>query len=323
MTAPLGLLALAVVLSAAGPRWLTRASWPSRAPGVAIVVWLGLTSSVFLSLVLAGVALAVPELPAGSGFAEFFHACSTALREHYSTPGGVTLSLLGASAAGCLLARFAIVATRQYLRARRERDAQRALLRYACESFPEPDVLVLAHATPLAYCLPGRHGRIVITEGALSVLTQQQLRAVLAHERAHIRARHHLAVLAAAALDSALFGMLGTRHAKEAITDLVEMHADDAAHDAAHPARRRDLATAVVLLAGGSRPAGALGVSGGATMVRVRRLAAPSEPVGWTMRASLLLGALVMVSLPLGLAAVPAFAAMLLDYCPIFLDGSH
>ena len=55
----------------------------------------------------------------------------------------------------------------------------------------EPDVVILDHDAPAVYCLTyGRH-RIVVSGGALAVLTLEQIRAVLAHERAHLRGRHH------------------------------------------------------------------------------------------------------------------------------------
>ncbi|WP_241756751.1 M48 family metalloprotease [Streptomyces sp. WAC00263] len=40
---------------------------------------------------------------------------------------------------------------------------------------------------------PGHSRRIVVTQGALHVLTEEQLSAVLDHARAHIVGRHHLA----------------------------------------------------------------------------------------------------------------------------------
>ena len=55
--------------------------------------------------------------------------------------------------------------------------------------------VVLDDPRPAAYCVAGRPAAIVVTSGALAVLDQPQLEAVLAHERAHLaqrppRARH-------------------------------------------------------------------------------------------------------------------------------------
>lgn len=54
--------------------------------------------------------------------------------------------------------------------------------------------VVLDSAQPAVYCVPGRPATIVLTTGALAVLDEPQLLAVLAHERAHLAGRHHLLV---------------------------------------------------------------------------------------------------------------------------------
>ncbi|MDH6117313.1 Zn-dependent protease with chaperone function [Kitasatospora sp. GAS204A] len=48
-----------------------------------------------------------------------------------------------------------------------------------------------------AYALPGRPGRIVVTAGMLRALPAPERAALLAHERAHLTARHHLFLAAA------------------------------------------------------------------------------------------------------------------------------
>ena len=62
---------------------------------------------------------------------------------------------------------------------------------------------MLDDPAPRAFAVPGRPGRIAMSTGLLRVLRRDQRRAVLAHERSHLRHRHHLhqtaAVLAAAA----------------------------------------------------------------------------------------------------------------------------
>ncbi|WP_410925020.1 M48 family metalloprotease, partial [Pseudomonas aeruginosa] len=52
--------------------------------------------------------------------------------------------------------------------------------------------LVVEHADAAAYCLPGRQHEIVFTSAALGALDEDQRSAVLAHETAHLRSRHHL-----------------------------------------------------------------------------------------------------------------------------------
>lgn len=64
------------------------------------------------------------------------------------------------------------------------------------------DTVVLDHPVAAAYCLPS--GEVVVTTGAIESLTSRELRAALAHERAHLRHRHHLLLTGASACARAL-----------------------------------------------------------------------------------------------------------------------
>ncbi|NBE55839.1 M56 family metallopeptidase [Streptomyces boluensis] len=66
------------------------------------------------------------------------------------------------------------------------RNAHRALA-----DRPASPVVVLPDDEPYAYALPGARGRIVATTGLLSRLQPRERRALFAHERAHLTARHH------------------------------------------------------------------------------------------------------------------------------------
>ncbi|MEU0170334.1 M48 family metalloprotease [Streptomyces iakyrus] len=65
------------------------------------------------------------------------------------------------------------------------------------------------------------------TRGALEVLTEEQLRAVLEHERAHIAGRHHMVKVLVDAFSRAFRGLPLARQAKEQTNLLLEMIADD------------------------------------------------------------------------------------------------
>ncbi|MFH0516248.1 M56 family metallopeptidase [Streptomyces sp. M41] len=57
---------------------------------------------------------------------------------------------------------------------------------------PGAAVAVLPDEAPYAYALPGRRrGRVVVTTGLLDYLESAERRALFAHERAHLAARHH------------------------------------------------------------------------------------------------------------------------------------
>ncbi|MFF5013094.1 M56 family metallopeptidase [Streptomyces sp. NPDC001165] len=72
------------------------------------------------------------------------------------------------------------------------RRANRALA-----ALPGPTVAVLPDSAPYAYALPGGRGRIVVTTALLDGLAPAERRALFAHERAHLAARHHRHLLAA------------------------------------------------------------------------------------------------------------------------------
>ncbi|WP_426403745.1 M56 family metallopeptidase [Streptomyces sp. R-07] len=61
----------------------------------------------------------------------------------------------------------------------------------ALAGLPATSVVVLSDPSPYAYALPGRKDRVVVTTAMLATLTGPERRALFAHERAHLHARHH------------------------------------------------------------------------------------------------------------------------------------
>lgn len=62
------------------------------------------------------------------------------------------------------------------------------------------DLVTVDDTHPRAFAvgrMPGRPGTVVVTTGMLAALTEPEQEAVLAHERAHLRRRHHLSLIAA------------------------------------------------------------------------------------------------------------------------------
>ena len=163
---------------------------------------------------------------------------------------------------------------------------------------PLSTAVVLETPQPAVYCVPGRPATIVLTTGALAVLDEPQLLAVLAHERAHLAGRHHLLVTLGKAARAGFPGVpLFTRGADE-VARLAEMRADDVA------ARRRGrdtLLQALVAMGTGRplpAPSTSLAATGGAVTVRVRRLL---DPPSGTSRAC---HGLALAGVLLALAAV-------------------
>jgi hypothetical protein len=109
----------------------------------------------------------------------------------------------------------------------------------------------------------------VVSEGTLTSLADNEIAAILSHERAHLRARHDLVLEMFIAVHAAFPRFVRSASALDAVRLLIEMLADDAAVRAAGPT---SLARALVTCATGRTPAGALAAGGPTTVVRVRRL---------------------------------------------------
>ncbi|MEU6707958.1 M56 family metallopeptidase [Streptomyces wuyuanensis] len=104
--------------------------------------------------------------------------------------------VVGKAAIPALIAVAAAAVHTVWRQRRVRRRAERAL-----EGLPPSPVAVLPDDAPYAYALPGgpgaARGRIVVSTGMLARLDSRERRALFAHERAHLTARHHRHLLAA------------------------------------------------------------------------------------------------------------------------------
>ncbi|MQA24358.1 MAG: M48 family metalloprotease [Micromonosporaceae bacterium] len=310
-----GYAALAATLGAAA---LRRAAWPQRAPALGVAAWQALSISSVLAVVLAGLALAVPTNVVAAGLAELLQACLWALRAEYGPIGGPLLGAVGVTVAAGVTGRATALIVRELAGAARRRRRHQALLALVARHDSRLGALVVPHQVAAAYCLPGGCRQVVLTSAALAALDDEQLASVLAHEHAHLRGRHHLAVGAATGLRRAFPGVPVFRHAAEQIAGLIEMLADDAA--VAH-ADRHSHAAALVALAEGAAPSPALAAGGPQALARVRRLLAPHQPLGVLHRAAAALVVVVLVALPIAVAIAPALVAAQSPYCPVDLTA--
>jgi Zn-dependent protease with chaperone function len=308
---PVLVLAAVALGTMPGAAVLASARWPYRSPATAILLWQALGLSWGLATVgaLAGLG-AVPDRYGLIG-----GALAGAARALHRTVGGFGLSALGwvtrlvfLAAAATLLALLCwvlVAAAATVLRARRR---HRALLSLLAHGDPKvPGALVVDHPAAAAYCVPGLRSRIVISAGALALLDQAEVAAVLAHERAHLRERHDLVLLPFAALVRAFPRSRLASRAHSAVALLVEMLADDRALRQ-RPAR--ELATALLRVgtsAGARVPAGALAAAagGGELATRVTRLLAPAPPLPWVAQALVCLAAAVLAVAPVVLLFYP------------------
>ena len=312
MTAPLVLVVFALLLGVVGPRCLLRASWPQQSPRWGIWAWQIMTLTSALAVVMAGVTLAAPVLPLTAGVAGALRATPFEINEHYSTPAGRSLAAIALVATLVLLtwtlAAFAASLTRSRLRRRRQIRALEVL------GTPHPDgFTLLDHHLALVYCLPGRQRTVVVTSAALDRLSTDELHSVLAHERRHLRERHDLAVALSGALAAVFGAMPGFRTALEQVAVLVEMQADDAADSAAD---RRMMASALLSLAGSPQFSSGPSTPGATAGTRVRRLIGAAHPrVTWRQRAAITTTSVVLLSLPVMLALMPAVEAAARGCC--------
>jgi Zn-dependent protease with chaperone function len=317
LTVAVALIAYALAVGTLGSAVLGRARWTERAPMLGIVTYLAAAWSVLAALGLAGVTLAIHATALGGGLSSLLGACVLRLRQEYATPGGATVAGLGLTLAGLVLARTVVLAI-WHLRAVRQHAVQHAqTARLIGRNEPGLGAVLVDHAQPSSYCVAGPHPTVVLTTGALRALNPAQLQAVLAHERAHLRYRHHRLLALARIGHQVLPFVPLMRQADAQVTRLVEMHADDAATGARDT---RPLATALVVLATSVTPVPtpAPGLAAAATdaVRRVTRLLRPAEPLGPVRRLALRTGAAALALTPVLLALTPALIALVLGRVP-------
>lgn len=292
------MLAAAVVLTACLllvgfvlPPVLARAGWPSRSPGLALLLWqaAGLAGGLLTLTLLTTVALA----PLGSDLLSGL--------QHLREAGPQTW--IAGGLAGVVLARLLSVLVGSTLRTLRARHTNRVLVDLvAGRNLLLKGASVLDHDVPVAYCLPGLRPRVVLSRGAVSLLSYDEVRAVLAHEQAHLAQRHDLVVLPFIALGATFPALPAVRTARAEVALLIELLADDRAarhHDRTH------LARALWKIGTGDTPAGALALAGQDVLLRARRLLEPPDPLGRPARLAVLLLAGVVAASPLLGIAVP------------------
>jgi Zn-dependent protease with chaperone function len=287
---------VALVLSGPVPAMLARASWPIRAPRAAIVLWQSIALAAVLSAFSAGIAIAsrlfVPG-PDGRPTATItseIDALGWPLWAAYVIVFAITL-VIGA--------RLTYAVLQVAIATRRRRAHHRMVVDLVGKSQGN-HLRILDVAQPLAYCLPGVRSRVVVSEGALNALGDNEIAAILTHERAHLRARHDLVLEMFTAVHAAFPRFVRSGNALDAVRLLIEMLADDAAVRAAGPT---PLARALVACASGRTPSGALAAGGPTTVLRLRRLG--GRPNSRAVAATAYLAAAAVLAVPTLALAVP------------------
>ncbi|WP_435059769.1 M56 family metallopeptidase [Streptomyces sp. bgisy060] len=290
---PLGLALLTGFLV---PPLAARARWAEQAPRLALAVWAG------CGAVFAGATALVPaQLVLTSDSSHRLADMLLTLRP----PAPHQLLRLddrerfAASLALLVLSVPTAAFLRRLTRARRTRAKHAEVLRLVGRYDPALRATVLDDERPAVYCLPGRSRRVVVSSGAVHVLTPAQLAAALAHERAHIAGRHHLLVAAAEAFAAVVPRLPLARHGGTAVPLLLEMTADDRA---LRRCTRDALATALYALASGRAPRSAFAAGGPSAALRMRRILTPHGAGHPVLRGLLSITAAALAVAPLAVA---------------------
>lgn len=270
-------------------------------PGTAIAWWLLTAAGVAAGTIAGVLVLVLPGHGPADAVVGLLHDCWPALN-HDDLPG---LDPLVGTVAGTVLAaatgRLALASLRRRRRRHVLHRRHLTALRLAGTREPRPlPTLWLPEEQPIAYSLGGRRPLVVASEGLAARLTDRELRAVLAHERAHVHGRHHLLTGCSEVLGRTLRFLPLMRELPGATRLLAELAADRAA---AEQCGREPLRSALRTIKAGDGPRRALAMAGGDAAIRLSRLDSGSSPAP---RLTAVAGGLAAFLAP------PAFAAVLL-----------
>jgi Zn-dependent protease with chaperone function len=221
------LAALAWLVAVPLSGWFARVPWTTREPVAALLVWQAVGLSGGLAVLTAELTLA-----ASGQDGPWRHRLISVLFASTSVglPGALGLVLVSLSSLWLLG-----VLMMSFIRAARSRRTHRVLL----ELLSRPDRAydttfhVIDSGAPVAYALPGRDPHVVLSTAARDTFSSNELCAVLAHERAHLRQRHSILVQPFVAWERSLPFLSAPKAARRRVEQLVEMVCDDAASRAA------------------------------------------------------------------------------------------
>lgn len=274
------LITYGVALGRGVDGWLSRSTWSRHHPRLALRLW-------------QACGFATPSALIGAGFV-LTHDVRT-------SPRWIATAML----ISVLITGLSLDVVRRAVAAARIRGRHRLLVGLCARPTADRDVYLLDTPEVAAYCVPGprRSGRVIVTSAGRRLLTDAEMAATVAHERAHLGQRHHAKILLADTI-TGLLAPIGLLPGYATQTRrLVEMAADD---QAAGVCGRETVASALfrVSAAGPARGTSPfLGIAASFTAERIRRLLQPARPSGRLL--SVAVGALV-VAIPLVPPAVIA-----------------
>ena len=310
-----------LLFAAAAPAARARAMPPSWRVRLGFLTAVGM----FVATVSLLAAILLPEVLVMTSVREIWHTCTAAFQAIWDSPLGRWPSIVAGIALAIVLGRFtwALLAS-----VRATRRARVVVGKTRPTSDVGYHVRVLPVDLPEAYSVPGLRGQVVLTRGLLQVLDEDEQRAVVMHEEGHLKARHHVFLTFAKAVNAALSPLIPTERALAGLEQAVEEAADEYA--ASRLGSPLPVATGLskAALAGLSSPLGALSIGSGPDIpARVHRLLdAPSVPrwmpIACFAAMALLLLVLTATQMIAGFALVAATHHLLglgvAATCPLF-----
>jgi hypothetical protein len=186
----------------------------------------------------------------------------------------------------------AVVTARAVSGGLRELAASRDFHRHLVGNHLQPvhGARLVADVQPRAFCAGLLRPRVYLSTGALAILDDSALNALLAHERHHVRRHDPLRLAAGRVLARALFFLPALGDLVERQQALAELSADESAVNAA-PANRSALARAMLSFSDAPSSGGSIGID----PARVDYLL--GEPPSWRFPALLCLAAASVIAL--------------------------
>lgn len=203
----------------------------TRASRSALVAGLGL---VLGGLLLWGAPLVIHLLD-GTGLPGF---CDEAV--HRLPLGGLTWAAVVLLIAGLAIARLGASVA---VAVRRARSARIDPFIGRHRTLGEFDLVVVPSTRLFAHSIPGQSPQIVLSDGLVALLDEQQVSAVVRHEMAHHRLDHRRFLVVAAVVEQLLGWAPPVRRSVTALRANVELWADEASTGS--PRRARELSSAL------------------------------------------------------------------------------
>jgi Zn-dependent protease with chaperone function len=210
-----------------GPSLVGRRPWAVRHPAAALWAWtaLFLTAVLGAFLGLALVLRSAAEVSRQVGSGQKLTTCQTCHAAAVYGASWLMTAVLGA-ALGVVIYRWAGLALRRHQVRRATCGAAEALPRELVDGVR---VSLLRSETYAAACTPGRRSHVVVTTALQALLSDDELRAVVAHESAHLRRGHRVLLTLAHVQGRCLSGFACATETERSVALLVELAADDRA----------------------------------------------------------------------------------------------